>query len=339
MPSAGAASASRTAAPRSRRSRAAAARRGSSAPPASSLGPSPSFSPRPSSGIRSRSTFGPEVGEQRRQQGDRGEHHHQHGERGRERDPVHVGQPGQEEPEDGDHHRAAGDDHAAPGGGDRLDHGVVAILAVVHRRAEAGQHQQRVVDPDADPDQPRDRRGPVGDVDRRWPAARSGRRRRCRGRRARSRAAGPRRRSSRRRSGARSRRRGSRCPRGSTGSCACVDRIAAELDLQAAAAVVVGGGDQLLALVLGDLPAGDRQRQRASWRSCRSRRRGSGVCGSMCSTCSASAKKALQPLAAAAGWRAVRVPSRRRRSPARSSRRSARSVRSLAAFDSEPGVL
>ena len=34
-----------------------------------------------------------------------------------------------------------------------------------HRRAEAGQHKQRVVDPDADPDQAGDRRGPVGDVD------------------------------------------------------------------------------------------------------------------------------------------------------------------------------
>jgi hypothetical protein len=106
-----------------------------------------------------------EVGEQRGQQGDRGEHHDQNGERGRDRDAVHVGQAGEEEAEDGDDHGAAGDDHAAPGGGDRLDDGVVAVLALAHRRAEPGQDEQRVVDPDADPDQPRHRRGPVGNVD------------------------------------------------------------------------------------------------------------------------------------------------------------------------------
>ena len=106
-----------------------------------------------------------EVGEQRRQQRDRGQHHHQHGDGGRDGHAVHVGQAGQGEPEHGDHHGGAGDDHAAPGGGHGLDHRVVAVLAVAHRRAEAGQDEQRVVDAHADPDQPGDRRGPVGHVD------------------------------------------------------------------------------------------------------------------------------------------------------------------------------
>ena len=119
----------------------------------------------------------PEVREQRRQQRDRREHHDEHRERGRERDPVHVGQAGQAESEHGDHDGAARDDHAAPGGRDRLDDGVVAILASVHRRAEAGQDEQRVVDADADPDQARDGRGPVGDVDDVGQQQRSGRRR------------------------------------------------------------------------------------------------------------------------------------------------------------------
>jgi hypothetical protein len=36
-----------------------------------------------------------------------------------------------------------------------------------------------------------------------------------------------------------------------------VDRISAELDVESVGAVVVGGSDQLLALLLGHLPAGD----------------------------------------------------------------------------------
>ena len=155
-----------------------------------------------------------EVGEERRQQGDRGEHHDQHRERGRDGDAVHVGQAGQEQAEDGDHHGAAGDDHAAPGGGDRLDHRVVAVLAVVQRRAEPGQDKQRVVDADADADQARHGRGPVRHVDDVGQQHDQAAGRDTRDRPARSREADRRRRSSRRRSAARSPRRGSRGPRG-----------------------------------------------------------------------------------------------------------------------------
>src|SRR4029077_1696712 len=38
-----------------------------------------------------------------------------------------------------------------------------------------------------------------------------------------------------------------------------VDRIPAKLDVQAAAIVPLGGRDQLLAVLLGDVPAGNRQ--------------------------------------------------------------------------------
>ena len=220
----------------------------------------------------------PEVGEQRRQQRDRGEHHDEDGERGRDRDAVHVGQAGQEEAEDGDHHGAAGDDHAASGGGDGLDHGVVAVLAVVHRRAEPGQDEQRVVDPDPDPDQPRHRRGPVGDVDdvgeqddqasRRDAEADQGDRERQAG-------------GDHRAEGDQQHDRGAEepDPLGAGLLLRGVDRIPAELDLEAVAAVLLGGVDQLLAVLLGDVPAGDRQRERASIRSCRPARRGSACAG------------------------------------------------------------
>ena len=100
-----------------------------------------------------------------REQADRRDHHDQHRERSRERDAVHVREAGEAEAEHGDHHGRAGDDHAAPGRGHGLDHRVVAVLALLQRRAEAGDDQQRVVDADADPDQAGHRRRPVGNVD------------------------------------------------------------------------------------------------------------------------------------------------------------------------------
>ena len=106
-----------------------------------------------------------EVGQQRGQQRDGREHHDEHRERGRDRDAVHVRQAGQHQAEHGDHHGGAGEDHAPPRGGHRLDHRVVPVLAVGQRGAEPGQDEQRVVDADADPDQARHRRRPVGDVD------------------------------------------------------------------------------------------------------------------------------------------------------------------------------
>ena len=83
----------------------------------------------------------PQVAEQGRQQGDRREHHHEDRERCGDRDAVHVGEPGEEQTEDGDDHRAAGDDHAPPRRGDRFDHGVVAILCPDGLRIGSGSRQ------------------------------------------------------------------------------------------------------------------------------------------------------------------------------------------------------
>ena len=202
-----------------------------------------------------------EVGEQRRQQRDRGQHHHEHGDRSRDRDSVHVGQTGEGEAEHGDHHGGAGDDHAAPGGGHGLDDRVVAGLAVPHRRAEPGQDEQRVVDAHADPDQPGDRRGPVGHVDdvgqqddqpaRGDAEAHEGDHERQAGRHHGA-------------EGDQQHDRGAEEAEalGAGRLLGRVDGVAAELDLERAAAVVLGGGDQLLSVLLLDLPAGDRQRER-----------------------------------------------------------------------------
>jgi hypothetical protein len=137
----------------------------------------------------------------------------------------------------------------------------VRVLAVAERGAEARQHEQRVVDPDTDPDQARDGRRPVGDVDdvgeqhdqaaggdaeaeERDQEREAGGHHRAEGDQQHDRGA-----EEAETFGAR------RLLRG-------VDRIAAELDLQTVAAVLLGGGDQLLAVLLGDVPARDGQRQR-----------------------------------------------------------------------------
>ena len=135
------------------------------------------------------------------------------------------------------------------------------VLAVGQRGAEAGQHEQRVVDPDADPDQAGDRGRPVGHVDdvgeqqdqaaggdaeaeQRDQERQAGRDHRAE-------------RDQQHDRGAEEAEplRGGRLLR-------AVDRVAAELDLEPVAAVGLRRGDQLLAVLLGDVPAVDRQRQR-----------------------------------------------------------------------------
>jgi hypothetical protein len=137
----------------------------------------------------------------------------------------------------------------------------VSVLALLHRRSEPGQDEQRVIDADPDPDQPRDRRGPVGDVDhvgeqhdqasRRDTEADQGDRQRQAG-------------GDHRAKGDQQHDRGPEEPEPLRAArlLRLIDRIPAELDRKAIAAVVLGGGDQLLAVLLGDLPAVDRQRQR-----------------------------------------------------------------------------
>ena len=167
-------------------------------------------------------------------------------------------------------------------------------LPSCHRRAEAGQHEQRVVDADADPDQARDGRGPVGHVDdvgEQDDQAAGG-------------DAEADERDQQRQAGGDDRAEGDQQhDRGAEEADALgarlllgdVDRVAAELDLEAVAAVRLGGGDQLLAAAPSrHVPAGDGQRQRRGRRSCPSSEIADRRCArATCSTSSASAKKAF----------------------------------------------
>jgi hypothetical protein len=132
----------------------------------------------------------------------------------------------------------------------------VAVLPGVDRRSEAGQDEQRVVDAHADSDQPRDGRRPVGNVDdvgeqQDQPARRD---------------AEP---SERHRQGQAGgddgAERDQKHDRGAEEPDALrarlllrdVNRIAAKLDLEPATAVLLGGLDQPLAVLLLDVPARD----------------------------------------------------------------------------------
>ena len=191
--------------------------------------------------------------------------------------------------------------------------------------------------PDPDADQARDGRGPVGDVDARWPAARSGRPTRCRGRPARSPAAGPPRPPSRTRSAARSRRRGSRAPPGWL-LLRGVDRVPAEFDLHAPSPLFPRRRRSASRRPPSCTSQPGTVSGASSSRSCRSPRPGSGYAVRR-------ARPARPPRRTRSCARAPRAlgrppgPSRRRRSPAPSSPSKRSSVRSLAALDSEPGVL
>jgi hypothetical protein len=204
---------------------------------------------------------GAEVGQQRGQQRDRRDHHDQDGERGRDGDAVHVGQAREGQAEHRDHDRRAREDHAAAGGRHGLDDGVVAVLALAERRAEAREHQQRVVDAHADADQARHRRRPVrhvDDVGQQHDQAAGGDPETEE--RDQQRQAGGDHRAER----DQQHDRGAEEPEalGARRLLRGVDRIPAELDLEPVAAVLLRGGDQLLAVLLGHVPARDGQRQR-----------------------------------------------------------------------------
>ena len=134
---------------------------------------------------------------QRRQQGDGGEHHHQHDQGdadaagGDERDP------GDGQAQDGHDDGAAGEDDRAAGGGQGAADRVLDVAALGEVLAEAGQDEQRVVDADARVRSWTRSRPPSWGCRRRTPRGTASRRR-PRGRAARSRSAGPWRRSTRR---------------------------------------------------------------------------------------------------------------------------------------------
>jgi len=106
-------------------------------------------------------------GQQRRQQRDRSRHGDEDGETDRDGDAVEEGHAQQEQAEERDDDRRPGDEDAAPGRADGLDDGRAWIAARGEGGAEAGQDQERIVDPDADPDDSGNCGGEAGDVDER----------------------------------------------------------------------------------------------------------------------------------------------------------------------------
>ena len=119
--------------------------------------------PRP--GMRSRSTRRAGDRQQRRQQGQRRDHRHQHGERGRHRHPVEEAEAEQQHPHQRDDHRDAGEEHRAAGGVDGGDRRVARLQPLVEAVAEAGEDEERVVDADAEADHRRQLRRELGGVE------------------------------------------------------------------------------------------------------------------------------------------------------------------------------
>ena len=103
----------------------------------------------------------PDHAEERGQQGDGAEHGHEHGGRRAEGEALQEAQPHQQQPEQGDHHGAAGEHHGPPGGAHGLHRGVVGRQAPLQRGAVAGDDEQGVVDAHADADHRRDLGGEV----------------------------------------------------------------------------------------------------------------------------------------------------------------------------------
>ena len=88
--------------------------------------------------------------EQRGQQRHGRGHDDHDGEHRRERSAVQVRQAHEEQPEQRDDDRRAGDEHRAPGSGDRLHRRVTRFATRRHRRSMTGEDEQRVVDADAE---------------------------------------------------------------------------------------------------------------------------------------------------------------------------------------------
>ena len=94
----------------------------------------------------------------RGKQGHRGGHHEQHGQRRADGQPTDERHADQEQPEQGDHYGATGEQHGPPARVDRVHHRVLGIATFVQTLAVPGADEQRVVDAHADADQRRDLR-------------------------------------------------------------------------------------------------------------------------------------------------------------------------------------
>ncbi len=107
--------------------------------------------------------LGPDQAEQRGQQGHRGGHREQDGERGGDGDTVEEAQAQDQHAEQRHAHRAAREDHRPAGGGDGLLRGPGDAQAAFEPAAVPGDDEQRVVDADAEPDEHAEHRREVGD--------------------------------------------------------------------------------------------------------------------------------------------------------------------------------
>jgi hypothetical protein len=108
----------------------------------------------------------PEEAEQRGQQRERADHRQRHRGRGRDRRPVEERDAEQQHAEQRDDDRRAGEQHRAPGRVHRGQRRLAHVGAGRAFAAEAVDHEQAVVDPYAQRDHDRERRCEVGDVER-----------------------------------------------------------------------------------------------------------------------------------------------------------------------------
>ena len=103
-----------------------------------------------------------EARQERWQQRQRSRHRQQHGDHRGDRQSVHEVDAGGEHPEQRDHHGRTGEQDRPPGGVHRRSYGAVGVPQFEVVLAEASDDEQRIVDPDAEPDHQRQLRRDVG---------------------------------------------------------------------------------------------------------------------------------------------------------------------------------
>jgi hypothetical protein len=106
----------------------------------------------------------PRQAEQARQEGDGGRHRDRHDQRHRRAHGADGRQPGEEQPEDGDHDGGAGEQHRLAGGGVGGACGILDAHAVVQQLAVPGDDEQGVVDPHPEADHRAQDEGELRDV-------------------------------------------------------------------------------------------------------------------------------------------------------------------------------
>ena len=94
----------------------------------------------------------PDPAEERRDEGERAEDHHQHADRRGDGDALHEAQAHEEQAHQGDDHGEPGEQHGAAARVDRLDDGLLHAQPELQALPVAGDDEQGVVDADAEAD-------------------------------------------------------------------------------------------------------------------------------------------------------------------------------------------